>query len=132
MSYTNYFVAESSTRAGTLGEDCTKASCRAVMFNAVGDVVLATEPEKAMGILIASSEEELLAGSAVSFLVKDVGLMSIGSAVNKGDLVTIDSQGRAVKATSGSVVFGRAFTSGSLENSLVEVMVFPHGSTLGG
>lgn len=130
--YSSDFVCSSPVKTGVLGADLENGAHKAVMFDDSGDVVLATDSSKAMGILLSSTASQLSKGDAVTFMIKDTGLMEVGEAVNCGDLVSVNDKGQAVVAKSGSVVFGRAFTSVSGENSLVQVLVSPFGAVLGG
>ncbi len=130
--YGSDFVGTSPTQAGILGEDLTNGSHKAVMYDENENVVLATDSTKAMGILLSSTGKILSKGDTVSYLISNIGLMEIGEAVNRGDLVSVNGKGQAVVAKTGSTVFGRAFTSGTKENSLIQVMVCPVGSILGG
>lgn len=131
-SYSNDFVHTSPVRAEALGTNLENGSGKAVMYDEEGNVVLATDGAKAVGVLQLSTGASLEKGDTVSFLTKDTGLMKSGEAITKGSLVSVNSEGLAITAKTGAVVFGRAFTSSSEAGAFVQVQISPCGATLGG
>lgn len=104
-----------------LGADLSNGRHKAVAFNESGEIVLATNGEDAVGIILSSLSPEAKLGDDVEVLVKDIGLLEVGEPVKKGDSLTINEEGLGVIATEGQVVFARALTVGGSANATVEV-----------
>ncbi len=129
MFVTN-FVQDSPTISLPVGEDLGDISHKAVAFTPEGKVTLATEGASAMGVAL-STCTDISSGDFVDVLVKDIGLLQVAESVACGDFVTINEEGLGKKATSGTAVFGRAFTSGDVGAS-IQVQISPCGAYLGG
>ncbi len=128
------FCNASNTISERLGADIPNAPHKAVMFDSNGDVVLAADPSKAIGILLSDTPQTdsdaaptAKKGSAVSILIKNIGLLEAGESITKGALVTINASGQGVPAASGSFIFGRAFSSASAAGQLFQVQINPSG-----
>ncbi len=132
--YLTAFIDNSPTRQERLGENIKNAPHKAVMYNAEGNIVLATDAAKAFGVLLSDTHQSIIddtlsakKGEEVTVLVKNIGLLEAGAAIAKGDLITINAKGQGEPATAGTFVFGRAFTAAEAAGELVQVMINPAG-----
>lgn len=132
--YLTAFIDKSPTRRETLGENIENAPHKAVMYNSDGNIVLANDAAKAVGVLLSDTNQTNVSGtltatkgSEATILIKNIGLLEAGAAIAKGDLVTINAKGQGVPATSGQFVFGRAFTAANAAGELVQVRICPIG-----
>lgn len=132
--YLTSFIDNSPTRQETLGADIEGAPHKAVMYNEDGNIVLATDAAKAVGILLSDTRQIIVdgkltaqKGAAVTVLVKNIGLLEAGEEISKGDLVTINDKGQGKTAASGDFVFGRAFTAAAAAGELVQIQICPIG-----
>lgn len=131
MSYYNAVINQSPTICGTLGADVPAGKHKAVQYAADGTLLLATNGENAVGVLLSTTDDDAKKGDEVTFLIRDIGLMETGGAVAIGDLVTVDENGRAIKATTGSAVFGRAFSTAEGADYTIGVNIIASGATMG-
>lgn len=136
--YLTAFIDNSPTRRETLGENIENAPHKAVMYNTDGNIVLATDAEKAVGILLSDTHQTNINGTMTAkkgeettVLIKNIGLLEAGAAIAKGDLVTINATGQGEPATAGSFIFGRAFTAAAAKGELVQVQICPAGTMPG-
>jgi hypothetical protein len=128
--YLNAFINNSSTIREKLGADIPNAPHKAVMYDASGDVVLATNGFQAVGILLSDTRQlpesgtpTAKAGTEVDILIKYIGLIEAGGTIAKGDAVTVNASGQAVKANTGDFIFGFAFTAAGASGELVQVQI---------
>lgn len=132
--YLTAFIDNSPTRRETLGANIAGAPHKAVMYDADGNIVLATDAAKAVGILLSDTHQTDIDGTLTAkkgeeatVLVKNVGLLEAGAAIAKGDLVTINASGQGETAITGKFVFGRAFTAAAAKGELIQVQICPIG-----
>ena len=123
----NSFINQSPTIYEKAGAEIKAPAHKAVMYDAGGDVVIATDASRAIGVILSSSPDPIAAGAPVHVLVKDIGLLEAGGAIDKGDFVTINAAGQGVKAASGSFIFGRALTAPKEAGEAVQVQINPMG-----
>ena len=108
----NAFINNSATITEVVGTAGIKNPVhRAVMYDNDGNVVMATNGNQAIGMVLSNTLEPKAAGERVHILIKQIGLLEAGSPIAKGDFVTINANGQGIPATSGSFIFGRAFTA---------------------
>jgi hypothetical protein len=119
----NSFIDPSATRTEDAGVDIIDPAHKAVMYDGDGNVVIATNGESAIGIILSSSLDPIKQGRQVHFLLKYIGLISAGDEISKGDLVTINATGQAVPADSGDFIFGRAFTGCADAGEVIQVQI---------
>lgn len=78
---------------------------------------------------IGVGRDTVAAGGTQAVVIGGRTLVLSGGALAPGDFLTVDSSGRAVKATPGvastSYVVGRAFETAAGANALVSAIVFP-------
>lgn len=132
--YLTSFVDNSPTRRETLGANIANAPHKAVKYDTDGNIVLATDGESAVGILLSDTLQTDIdgtltakSGTEATILVKNIGLLEAGAAIAKGALVTINNKGQGKTAATGEFVFGRAFTSASAAGELIQVLICPVG-----
>ncbi len=97
------------------------------MYDTTGAVIFATSGDKAIGLVLSDTLDPVPKGRDVNILVKHIGLAEAGAAIAKGDLVTVNATGQVIPATSGSFIFGRAFTAAADAAELVHVQINPMG-----
>lgn len=129
------FIDNSPTRRETLGANIANAPHKAVMYDTNGNIVLATDAAKAVGILLSDTHQSDIDGTLTAkkgeeatIIVKNIGLLEAGAAIAKGDWITINANGQGEPATAGKFIFGRAFTAASAAGELVQVMICPAGT----
>jgi hypothetical protein len=123
----NAFINASPTICEQAGARIDDPAHKAVMYDADGNAVLATSGDKAIGVILSSAPDPIVKGEDVHILVKYIGLLSAGSAIAKGDLLTINAKGQGVPAKSGDFIFGRAFTAAMEAGETVQVQIHPMG-----
>ncbi|MFI3253512.1 MAG: capsid cement protein [Eubacteriales bacterium] len=129
FEYSNSFVQTSATVREAAGEVLEGACHKAVAYDSSGDVVLAQEGKSAFGLLLSSTGDKVSVGEEVDVLVKDVGLLEVAEAVDKGDFVTIED-GCGKVASSGDYVFGRAMTASYEAGDLIQVRIGAFGAVI--
>lgn len=120
-------IDNSPTRRETVGATINNAPHKAVMYNADGNIVLATDAAKAVGVLLSDTPTTAEKDSEATMLIKNIGLIEAGAAIAKGALLTINSTGQAITATTGAYVFGRAFTAASAAGEIIQIQINPSG-----
>ena len=124
--FLNAFINNSSTIAEKAGADIPEPAHKAVMYDGDGNVVLATDGSKAIGVILSDTLDPVKKGQTVNILIKYIGLLEVSDAINKGDFVTVDN-GLGKTAESGDFIFGRAFTSPTAAGECVQVQINPMG-----
>jgi hypothetical protein len=119
----NSFINESATIVENAGAALSEPAHKAVMYDTNGDVVIAASGDKAIGLILSSSLDPIEQGRQVHILIKYIGLGEAGTALNKGDLLTVNASGQLIPATSGAFIFGRAFTSVANAGEDVQVQI---------
>jgi hypothetical protein len=119
----NASINDSSTVVETAGADFIGPAHKAVMYNADGNVVIAVNGENAVGTVLSSSSDPILAGQQVHIAVKNIVLIEAGGQIAKGDKITINAQGQAVTAAGGSFIFGRAFEAASAAGQVIQAQI---------
>jgi len=120
--YLNSFINDSNTITENAGAKIDAPAHKAVMYDANGDVVLATDGGKAIGIILSSTLDPINKGDQVHILISAIGLLKVSGAIAKGDAVTV-ANGLGVKAATGDAVFGRAFTATSAAGQCVQIRI---------
>jgi len=119
----NSLINNSATMTENAGVNIIDPAHKAVMYDTDGNVVIATSGEAAIGVILSSSFDPIYQGRQVHFLIKNIGLISAGGAINKGDLITINATGQAVVAGDGDFIFGRAFTAATVADEAVQAQI---------
>ena len=128
--YLTAFINDSPTIREAAGTDITNAAHKAVMYNTDGDVVLATDASKAIGVVLSTAAAEDVgadlitrAGMQIDILVKYIGLIEVGGVLAKGDPITINANGQGVRAAATDFVFGWAFSNAGAAGELAHVQI---------
>ncbi len=124
----NAFINASPTIAERAGTELAGLAHKTVMYDDNGDVVIATSGDKAIGLVLSDTLDPVPKGRDVNILVKYIGLGEAGAEVKKGDLLTVNATGQVIPATSGSFIFGRAFSAATEAGESVHVQINPMGA----
>ena len=119
----NSFINNSATIVENAGITIAEPAHKAVMYDADGNVVIATSGDVAIGLILSSSLDPIFQGRQVHILIKYIGLVEAGGVINKGDLITINATGQAVAAASGDFFFGRAFTASTVAGEVIQAQI---------
>jgi hypothetical protein len=119
----NSSINNSATIVEMAGVDFPTPAHKAVMYDTSGNVVVATSGENAIGVVLSSSLDPIVANNQVHIAIKYLVLLETGDVVAKGDKVTINSNGQAVKADAGDFIFGRAFEASAAAGQVVVVQI---------
>lgn len=129
FEYSNSFIGTSPTVREVAGEKLENACHKAVSYDDSGDIILAKTGEKAVGLLLSTTENTVAIGDEVDVLVKEVGLLLSGEAIGKGDFVTIEN-GCGKIACEGDFIFGRAVTQSYDEGDVIQVRIGAFGAIM--
>lgn len=121
--YLNAFIYESSTIAEKAGDNLVNAAYKAVMYNSDGNIIIADKGDTAIGVVLGDCLDSVNKGDNMNILIKDIGLIEAGGVIAKGDAVSINDKGQAVKAETGSFIFGFAFSRAKAEGELIQVQI---------
>jgi hypothetical protein len=99
----------------------------AAKFDANGGIVLAGAGENALGLLIATTPENVAAGEDVTVQIKDIGLWRTGGAVAAGAELTSDANGAAVTAAVGNYVTAIALEAAAAAGQVIKVQIVKSG-----
>jgi len=125
-------INDTPTIVGKAGIPLVNAAFLAVKFDEAGNIVPAGTGENALGLLIATTPENVAAGEDVTVQIKDVGLWKTGDAVAAGAELTPDASGKAVTATEGAFILAIALESAAAEGAVIKVQVIKAGYKAGG
>ena len=119
----NSSINNSPTIAAPAAVDIPGPAHKAVMFDANGNVTIATSGDVAVGVVLSSTLDPIVAGRDTHILIKHIGLMEVGAAVPIGTLVTVNGDGQAVPAAAGDFIFGRAFETATDAGQVIQVQI---------
>lgn len=133
--YLTALINNSSTIRETAAVDIPNAAQKAVTFDQDGKLVLpAANGDPVIGVVLSDvsayeNGENLVtkAGTDVDVLIRDIGLMETGEAIAKGDLISVNTSGQAVKATAGNFILGMAFTAAENAGELIQIQITKSG-----
>ena len=80
-----------------------------------------------VGLLIPETEDSVAAGDDVTVQVKDIGLWTVGAAVDAGALLMSDANGKAVAATAGKFVLAQALEAATAAGQVIHVQIIKAG-----
>jgi hypothetical protein len=121
------FINNSSTIWEKAGAQIDEPAHKAVMYDTDGNVVIATDGESAIGVILSSTLDPIASSAPVHILVKNIGLLEVAEPIAKGAFVTINADGQGVNASSGDFIFGRAFTAPKTAGEVVQIQINPMG-----
>lgn len=133
--YLNAFMNNSATIRDVAGADITNAPHKAVSYNSEGKLALpAADGTPAIGIVLSDvsayeSGDSLVtkAGTEIDVLIRHIGLIEVGEAITKGDLLTVNTTGQAKKAATGDYILGIAMTAADAAGQLVQMNITHSG-----
>ncbi|MCD7867663.1 MAG: DUF2190 family protein [Clostridiales bacterium] len=123
MSYFGTLINESPVIVVQAAADMEKPQFLAVMI----DGTIATAGANAIGIITADAEDSVKDGDDLTVQVKDIGAWTVGEAVAAGDELTSDASGKAVKATSGSLITAVALEEATAADQRISVQIIKAG-----
>ncbi len=91
-------------------------------------LALPTAGADCVGIALINNEDSVAAGDRVDVQIKDIGKIYAGGAITLGALVTVDAAGKAVTATQGDVILGRALTAATAAGDLIDIQILHAGT----
>jgi hypothetical protein len=119
----NSFINASATIWEKAGAQIDEPAHKAVMYDANGNVVIATSGEAAIGLVLSSTLDPIFQNAPVHILIKYIGLGNAAAPIAKGDLLTVNADGDLTPAASGDFIFGRAFTAAPTPGEAVQVQI---------
>lgn len=119
----NSSINNSATMVGTAAADIPGPAHRFVMYDADGNIAIATSAEAAIGTILSSTLDPIFAGRPIHFLIKYIGLVEAGAAIDIGALCTIDTDGRVIPAEEGDFIVGRAFEAATVMGDVVQFQI---------
>jgi len=130
--YLNAFINNSATIRDVLAADITDAAHKAVAYNSEGKLALpAADGDAAVGVILsdvgANDDGVSKAGTEVDVLIKDVGLVLVSEAVQKGDRLAATTTGALHKAAAGEFILGVALSAASAAGELVQLQIIKSG-----
>jgi len=118
-------INDSATIVAKASADITEGAFLAAVLTKDG-VAAATAGAAAIGIMIPETESPKQ-GEDVHIQVKDIGLAKVGAAVNAGDLLASDADGKLVKAEKGSFALAVALETATAANQIISVQICKAG-----
>lgn len=118
-------INDSATIVAKASADITEGAFLAAVLTKDG-VAAATAGAAAIGIMIPETESPKQ-GEDVHIQVKDIGLAKVGAAVNAGDLLASDADGKLVKAEKGSFALAVALETATAANQITSVQICKAG-----
>ena len=125
MSYHGTGINDSPTIVGKAAAAITGGAFLAAKLTTSG-IAVAGAGEAAVGIFIPETESPA-AGEDVTLQVKDIGLAMTGAAVDAGDLLASDANGKLIKATSGKFILAVALETATATNQVISVQICKAG-----
>lgn len=118
-------INDSPTIVAKASADINGGAFLAAMLSKDG-VAVAKAGEAAIGIMIPETDNPK-AGEDVNIQVKDIGLAKVGAAVEAGDLLASDADGKLVKATSGAFIIATALDAAETADQVISVQIIKAG-----
>ena len=125
MAFIGTGINNSATIAAKAAADITDGAFKAVKLTAEG-VVLADAGDIPIGVLVSETESPK-AGEEVSVQVKDIGYVTVGAAVETGDLLASGADGKLVKAASGKFVLAQALEAAAQADCVIAAQICKAG-----
>lgn len=126
MIYTANQINESATIVGKAGATMTTPTdvrCKAVKFDANGDIVLAGAGEVCVGIAIITNDETVKAGEDIDIQVKEMGVAIAGAEIKAGAELAAGADGKLVTASAGQFVVATALESAAAAGKFIRVQI---------
>lgn len=115
-------INDSPVIAGVATSAINGGAFKAVKFDSSGGIVLAGAGNNAIGLLIATTPDAVLAGGDVTVQIKEIGYWKAGDTIAAGAELTPDSAGDAVTAVVGDYVVAIALESAT-DGDIIKVQI---------
>ena len=119
-------INNSATIAVVAGAEITGGPFTLVAFED-GAVVQADDSATPLGVLIAETDETVIAGDDITVQIKDIAKVKAGAAIAAGAPVASNASGLAITATSGKFIIGYAMEAASGANQVIAVQLTKSG-----
>lgn len=93
----------------------------------MADGKLATAGANAIGIITPDAEDLIEVGDELNVQVKDIGAWKAGGAVEMGDELSSDANGKAVKALDGNFITAIALGAATKADQIIPVQIIKAG-----
>lgn len=118
-------INNSATIVGKASADITEGAFLAAALTKDG-LAVAKATDTPIGIFIPETDTVKKGGDA-NVQVKDIGLAKVGAAVNAGDLLAADANGKLVKATAGAFALATALETATAADQVIPVQITKAG-----
>ena len=129
--YLSTGINDTPTIVGKATNAIANGAFLAAKFDENGGIVLAGAGDNALGLLLATTLDNVAAGEDVSIQIKDIGLWKTGAAVAAGAELTSDANGKAVTAGVGNFVTAIALEAATGADQVIKVQVVKYGAKPG-
>ena len=127
MSYFGSIINNSATIIAKASAKITDGAFLAATLTENG-VAVAKASETPIGIMVAETGT-VEAGEEVTIQVKDIRLAKVGAAVNAGDILAADANGKLIKATNGAFAVAVALDTATAADQVIQVQISKPGFT---
>lgn len=118
-------INDSATIVAKASADITGGAFLAATLTTDG-IAIAKAGEAAIGIMIPETDSPKK-GEDVNIQVKDIGLAMVGAAVDAGDLLASDANGKLVKAEAGAFIIAAALNTATAPDQVISVQIIKAG-----
>lgn len=125
MSYHGTGINDSPTIVAKAAAVITDGAFLAAKLTTSGAAVCGAG-ETAIGLFIPETESPR-ANEDVTIQVKDIGLAKVGAAVDAGDLLSSDANGKLSKAASGKFILAQALETATAADQVISVQITKSG-----
>lgn len=119
--YQNSQINNSPTIIENAGAAIDDVRCRLVKYDESGDVVLCAAGDAPLGVAIITNSSAHAKGDPVDIQIHGSGLVMVGAAVAKGDVLVSNANGKAIKGT-GNVI-GIALETATAADAVIRFMM---------
>lgn len=127
MSYFGSIINNSATINAKASAKITDGAFLAATLTENG-VAVSKASETPIGIMVAETGT-VEAGEEVTIQIKDIGLAKVGAAVNAGDILAADANGKLIKATNGAFAVAVALDTATAADQVIQVQISKPGFT---
>ena len=125
MSYHGTGINDSPTIVAKAAAAITGGAFLAAKLTTDGAAVSGAG-DPAIGLFIPETDSPA-AGEDVTIQVKDIGLAMVGAAVDAGDLLSSDADGKLIKAASGKFILAAALETATAADQVISVQICKAG-----
>ena len=92
-----------------------------------GQLTKPTAGANVIGLSLFTNDETVKAGDDITIQVKDIGKWIAGGAVDVGDELTANAEGKAVKAAEGNFITAVALSNATADGDVIRVQIIKAG-----